>query len=50
MKKTIFIALGMALALFLYGYLASTVGHDHSSHGYENTQVQEEHTEHEHQH
>jgi hypothetical protein len=32
MKKTLFQSLGMALTLFLYGYLLSMVGHDHSSH------------------
>jgi hypothetical protein len=30
--KTIFIALGMAVILFLYGYVLSTVGHDHDHH------------------
>ena len=31
--KTIFIALGMAVVLFFYGYVSSTVGHDHDDHG-----------------
>jgi len=30
--KTIFIALGMAIILFVYGYVCSTVGHDHDHH------------------
>ena len=30
--KTIFIALGMAVVLFLYGYLFSMAGHDHDHH------------------
>lgn len=30
--KTLFIALGMALILFVYGYVASSLGHDHSRH------------------
>jgi len=30
--KTIFIALGMALILFVYGYICSTVGHDQDHH------------------
>ncbi len=33
MKKSILIALGMAVLLFIFGYLLSTVGHDHSKHG-----------------
>ncbi len=33
MKKTLLMALGMAGVLFLYGYLASSVGHNHSAHG-----------------
>ncbi len=33
MKKTLFLALSMAGVLFLYGYLASSAGHDHSAHG-----------------
>lgn len=33
MKKSILIALGMAIVLFGYGYFLSTAGHDHSKHG-----------------
>ncbi|VAX35537.1 hypothetical protein MNBD_UNCLBAC01-2148 [hydrothermal vent metagenome] len=33
MKKTLFIALGMAGVLFLYGYFSSSAGHDHKAHG-----------------
>ena len=43
MNKNILICFGMALALFMYGYLASTVGHDHSSHSQGNAQVEEDH-------
>lgn len=51
MKKNLLITFGIALALFIYGYLASTVGHDHSSHGHENTQIEKEHVDdHEHHH
>jgi len=60
MKKTILIALGMAGGLFLYGYLASSVGHDHSAHGEKGQHAQETvssenskhsvHGEHEHAH
>ena len=48
MKKSILIAIGMALVLFIYGYLASTAGHDHSSHGQGNTQVEEGQSDHGH--
>ena len=50
MKKRILTAIGMALVLFIYGYLSSTVGHDHSSHSPGNIQIEEEHGEHEHVH
>jgi len=49
MKKNLFITFGIAIALFIYGYLASKVGHDHKSH--EKTQSQEKQESHsEHQH
>ena len=41
MKKSILTAIGMALVLFIYGYFASTAGHDHSSH--EKQHVEEGH-------
>ena len=44
MKKNLFITLAIALTLFIYGYLASTVGHDHSSHSSGNAHVEEEHS------
>jgi len=55
MKKNILVTMGMALALFVYGYLASSVGHDHDSHGADQGEVKEQHSgqshdEHEHQH
>jgi len=50
MKKSILTAIGMAIVLLIYGYLASTVGHDHSSHSHGNAQVEEEHIDHEHNH
>ena len=33
--KSVLIAIGMGIALFVYGYTLSTVGHDHSSHSAE---------------
>jgi len=30
--KTIFMTLGLAVVLFVYGYALSTVGHDHDQH------------------
>jgi len=30
--KTFLTALGLAVVLFIYGYAASTLGHDHSKH------------------
>jgi len=45
MKKSIFIAIGMALALFVYGYIASTAGHDHSKHSNE---AEHSHSDHSH--
>jgi len=51
MKKSILITVGMALVLFIYGYLASTAGHDHGSHGQGNGHVEEEQSDHgEHEH
>jgi len=50
MKKNLLITLVITLALFIYGYIASTVGHDHSSHSNGNTQVEEEHADHDHDH
>ncbi|MCB9719704.1 MAG: hypothetical protein H6756_02425 [Candidatus Omnitrophica bacterium] len=32
MKKSILIAIGMAIGLFAFGYILSTAGHDHSNH------------------
>ncbi len=49
MRKSIIVALGMAGALFLYGYVLSTSGHDHGSHGkVHNEEKQDSHTEHQH--
>jgi len=48
MKKNLFITFGIAIALLIYGYLASSAGHDHSRHSHGNTQVKEEHTDHGH--
>ena len=50
MKKSVLTAIGMALVLLIYGYLASAVGHDHSSHSQGNTQVENEHVDHGHNH
>jgi len=52
MKKNILVAMGIALVLFIYGYLASSAGIDHSSHNHGNTQVEEGHLDqgHDHQH
>ena len=30
--RTFLTALGLAVLLFIYGYVASTLGHDHSKH------------------
>ncbi len=50
MKKSILIAIGMAIVLFIIGYFLSTAGHDHSKHGGE-TEHHETHMESgEHQH
>jgi len=32
MTKSFFIAVGMSVALFVYGYVLSTAWHDHSQH------------------
>ena len=49
--KTFLIALGLVLVLFIYGYVASTVGHDHSKHSGEGHHVSEHsHGEHDHSH
>ena len=45
MKKNILIAIGIAFGLFIYGYLASTAGHDHDSHGHDKVQVNADHSE-----
>ncbi len=50
MKKNLFITLAIALTLFIYGYLASTAGHDHSSHSPRNAHVAEEHSHSDHSH
>ena len=50
MKKSILTAIGMTLVLLIYGYLASAVGHDHSSHSQGNIQVEEEHSHSDHSH
>lgn len=34
--KNLFIAIGMAAGLFVYGYLFSTTGHDHAAHSQNN--------------
>jgi hypothetical protein len=45
MKKSILIAIAIAFVLCIYGYFASTAGHDHSDHG----QVAEQgHSDHSH--
>jgi hypothetical protein len=44
--KTFLQALGMAVALFLYGYLFSTAGHDHSAHQHAGSHSQDEQGEH----
>lgn len=49
-KKNLLITLGSALALFIYGYLASTVGHDHSSHSSGNVHIEEEYSHGDHSH
>jgi hypothetical protein len=48
--KSIYIALGMAVILFFYGYALSTVGHDHNHHESATSAEKhpEEHTEHHH--
>ena len=50
MKKMFFIAVGMGIALFVYGYIFSTVGHDHSSHStnapMESVQAHTDHSHH----
>ena len=53
MKKNLLITFAAALALFFYGYLASTVGHDHDSHGDSHVEEKYEdhgHGDHEHDH
>ena len=45
MKKSLLISIGMAFVLFVYGYFASTVGHDHSQHGQE---AEHSHSDHSH--
>jgi len=42
MKKNLLITLGIAGALFIYGYLASNAGHDHGSHGHGNAEIEED--------
>ena len=48
MKKSILTTVGMTLVLLIYGYLLSTAGHDHSSHGHGNAQVEEAQSDHGH--
>ena len=49
--KTFLIALGLAVVLFIYGYVASTVGHDHSQHsGEKPTESGHSHEDHDHSH
>lgn len=44
MKKSLLIAFTMACVLFVYGWLASSMGHDHSAHnGSERIHSEEEH-------
>ena len=50
MTKNLLITFGIALALFIYGYLASTAGHDHSSHSPGNVEVKEVHNHSGHSH
>jgi len=50
MKKNLLITLGITLVLFIYGYLASIAGHDHSSHSQGNAQVEEVHSHSDHSH
>jgi len=49
-KKNLLITLGITIALFIYGYLASIAGHDHSSHSHGNAQVEEKHSHSDHSH
>lgn len=49
MRRSILITLGMAALLLLYGYVLSTSGHDHGSHGeVHNEEKQDSHSEHQH--
>lgn len=48
MTKSFFIAVGMGIVLFAYGYVLSTVGHDHSSHSHSTTNQVEMETDHAH--
>ena len=49
--KTLLIALGLAVVLFIYGYVASTVGHDHSKHSGEGpNESGHSHEDHDHSH
>lgn len=50
MKKSILIATGMVVVLFIFGYLLSTAGHDHSKHqgNAEQHDAHMDSTEHEH--
>ena len=50
MKKNLLITFAAALALFFYGYLASTVGHDHDSHGGSHVEEEHGHSDHDHDH
>ena len=47
MGKNLLITFGLAIVLFIYGYLASSVGHDHSQH---DEKVEQSHNEHDHNH
>lgn len=49
--KTFLIVLGLAVVLFIYGYVASLAGHDHSKHsGEEHKPSGHSHEDHEHSH
>lgn len=50
MTKSFLIAVGMGIALFVYGYVLSTVGHDHSSHSHSTINQAEMGTDHAHDH
>jgi len=47
MKKNLLITFGIALVLLIYGYLASTAGHDHNQH---DQKAEHSHSERDHSH